>query len=797
MLKTVWRSILKTKSLSAIHIIGLAISIAAATLLFLTAMFELSFDNFHQDSDRIAMIYKSSEPQTGKKNELSMPTPLAPQLKKDIPSIAYITRYANSTITLKNRDKEFSSNNRFVDTDFFQIFDFPFIAGNKHALSDPGNLILTENMAHILFGTTDVIGKQIEVNNGGTWQTATVGAVLKNIPANSSLRFSSLFRYENRPGYQEQTQQWENMNHEVFVKMKSELNKLNFSKETQAFTAQFFKSAIDRLKRDGAKADAEGNYYSFHLLPLSKLHSNDFGTGSSISASFPWVLLLISALILFISASNFVNLSLANSISRRREIGTRKTLGGTTWDIVYQLTLESFLLCFIALLLGLTLVYLFLPQFNAMMNYQLKLLELLNPKNLIIFTAVFLILSLIAGGLPAFSAARTNIILSLKGSDKIKSSRLRSTLTVLQFAISIILIIATIVISSQMNYIAHKPLGFNKTEVISIPIGSGIDKEDALRQMRTILEQQPWVKSVSASDFNIGMGRDGSLSTSIFGFEHQNREIKTNYMRVDYDYLKTLDIKLIAGRDFDKKFTTDSNALIINKAMAAQFGGADQVLDKKIDINGGSTVIGIMDDFNFRDLRTAIEPLTISVNPKVFTVEYIFVRVAAGQVSLTLDKINDIWKKLNPKASIPASYLDENTQNLYQSERTFSKIVISGTGIAIIISCLGLFGLALLSINTRVKEIGIRKVLGSTVSGIIILLSRDFIRLVLIAFLIAAPFAWWTMHNWLQTFAYRIDIQWWMFVLAGGLAITIAWCTIAWQAFRAASTNIVESLKDE
>lgn len=797
MFKTAWRSIIKSKSLSAIHIIGLAVAIAASTVLFLTGMFELSYDNFHKDGERIAMLYKTTEPTTGKRSDSSMPTPLAPQLKKDIPSIENITRYANSTIILKNGDKEFSSMNRFVDADFFKIFDFEFLSGSTNVLNDLSNLVLTETMAKNLFGTADVLGKQVEVNLDGTWKAATVGAVLEDNPKNSSLKFSSLYRFENRPRYQESVQAWDNMDHEVYVKMKAKVNDDVFAKETKAFTEQFFKEDIDRLKRDGAKTDINGSYYSFHLLPLSKVHLNDFGPENSLSSNYPWILLLISGLILFIAASNFINLSLANSISRNREIGTRKTLGGTTWDIVKQLTLESLILCILSLLVGLLIAYLILPQFNANMNYQLKITNLFTGKNLIIYLLVFFVLSLIAGGLPAMKAARSNIIQSLKGSNKIKASSLRSSLTVLQFVIAILLIIATIVISTQLNYISNKPLGFDKTEVISIPIGSGINQEDALQRMRVELSSQPWVKSVSAADINIGKGKDGTIQRSIFGFEHENKEIKTNYMRIDYDYLKTLGIKLIAGRDFDRSFGTDSNAVIINKQMAALMGGEDKILGQKIDLNEGSTVIGIMDDFNFQNLREQVDPLTVSVNPNVFNVQYIFVRVETKQLAETLDKLNGIWKKVNPKAKVEPTYLDENTQNLYQNERVFSRIVISGTSIAIMISCLGLFALALLTINNRVKEIGIRKVLGSSVSSIIMLLSKDFIRLVLLAFFIAAPIAWWVMSKWLQTYAYRIDIQWWMFALAAGVSVLIAWSTIAWQAFRAANANIVDSLRDE
>ena len=798
MLKTVWRSIIKTKSLNIIHITGLAIAIAAATVLFLTAMFELSFDNFHENGERIGLIYSQSEPETGLKNNSSMPAPLTPQLKATIPSIESATRVLHGNVILKNGEKEFVSTNRFVDPDFLSIFSFPMLSGNKTSLDQLNDIVLTDAMAKNLFGTSDVIGKQVQVNNNGVWQAMTISAILNDLPANSSFEFHSLVRFENSPDYQKFKDLWDSQNHQVFVKVKAEkINDAAFVKESRAFTNQNFKINIDRLKRDGGKPNAYGDYFSLHILPLSKLHTNDFSFGESISPNFPWILLLISGLILFIASSNFINLSLANSISRNREIGTRKTLGGTTWDIVKQLWLESFILCLLSLLLGLGIASLILPEYNANMNYELQVVDLFSIENAIIFLSIFILLTLIAGGLPAWKIARTNIIESLKGASKIKSSNLRNSLTVLQFIIAITLIIATIVISSQLNYLVKKPLGFNKSEVISIPIGKGIDKEDALNRMRIALQQQPWVKSVSASDMNIGRGRDGSLQRSMFGFEHENKEIITNFMRIDYYYLKTLDIKLLEGRDFDRSFSADSNSIIINKQMAAQLGGADKILGKTIELNGKSLVIGIIDNFNFHDLKSAVEPLTISVNPNLFPVEYIFVRVETNQLGTTLEKVENIWKSINPKANNLASYLDENTQNLYQSEKTFSKIVISGTSIAIVISCLGLFALALLTINTRVKEIGIRKVLGSSVSSIIVLLSKNFVRLVLIAFFVAAPLAWWVMNNWLQTYAYRIEIQWWMFVLAAAISIVIAWSTIAWQAFRAANANPVDSLRDE
>jgi len=797
-IKIAWRSITKAKSLSFIHIIGLAIALAAAIVLFLTARFELSYDAFHKDVDRIGLLYSKIQPERGVEYNTSMAPPLAPLLKAQIPDIEAISRVVNSNIILRNGNKEFESSNKFVDLDFMNILTFPIIEGDKKALNDLGSIVLDEAMANRLFGSIDIIGKQVEVLSNGEWTPRIVTAVLTTPPANSSLKFNSLMRFEQRPNYAEEKDRWDIVNHDVLVKLKSgKVDDSKFSMEVKSFTNQYFKETIKNLKRDGGQVDKDGSYFSLHLIPIADVHLSNLGIANGPSASFPWILLGIAGLVVFIACSNFINLSLANSLLRSKEIGTRKTLGGTVKHLIIQLWSEAVVLCLIALAIGLLLAYFILPEYNANMNYRLSLAQLFSPMNLLLFTGIFLFITIIAGGYPAWKIANSNIINSLKGAATVKSSRLRNILTVLQFSIAILLIVSTIVISSQLNYIANRPLGFNKTEVISIPIGNGINHEDALTRMRVELAKESWVSSVSAADFNMGMGNDFTTRRSVFGFEQENKEYTTNYMRIDYDYLKTLDIKLLAGRDFDRQFSTDSNSVILNKQMAEQMGGIDKVLGKYLNLNGKSLVIGIIDDFNFQDLKKKVEPLSLSINPNVFNIDYIFVRVNTQNLRESLTKVENIWKRVNPKAEIAASYLDQNTQNLYQDDRRFSNIVMVGTGIAIFISCMGLFALALLTINRRVKEIGIRKVLGSSISSLIILLSKDFIKLVLIAFVIAAPIAWYIMNSWLQAYAFRINIQWWMFALAASIAVFIAWSTIAWQTFRAARVNPVDSLRDE
>jgi len=797
-LKIAWRNLLKNRVLGGIQIFGLAFAIATATLLYLTAMYELSFDNFHKDKERIGLLYFKSQPVEGTRYNSSVATPLAPLLKSEFPEVKQASRYLNGDVLLRHGDKQFQSDNKYVDPDFLSIFSFSFLHGNEQALNDLNALVINETMAKNLFGSTDVVGKQVEVYQQGQWQTETVTAVLEKARANSDFDFQSLLRFEQNPDYSTNQEEWSNTDHSVFVKVAaSKIDDRTFSQKARSFVKLYYKNDIDVLKNNGGITDKNGDYLSMHLLPLNRYHLNNLGLGKAGSPVFPWILLLISGLILFIAGSNFINLSLANSLTRNKEIGTRKTLGGSTARLIGQLWTESLLICIIALFLGLILARIGLKEYNSFMNYDLRLSQLFSPLNLLIFILVFLLLTLFAGGYPAWRIARQNIVQTLKGTATLKSGGLRNGLTILQFSIAIVLIVATIVVSSQLNFLNNRPLGFNKSEVISIPIGSGIDSESALSQMRNELAAQPWVQSVSASDINIGLGRDGNTSTHRVGFEYEGRQIYTYFMRVDYDYLKTLGIKLLAGRDFDRSYPTDKEAVIINKKMADQLGGIEYILNRPLDLDNNPQVIGVFDDFNFQDLRKKVKPLTLSINPLLSPVEYLFVRVKTNNLSKSIQDVEEIWKRINPQAGISPSYLDENTEKLYRSEKRMGHIVISGAIITILISCMGLFALALLSINKRVKEIGIRKVLGSSVSNIVILISRDFLKLVTLSFVVAAPVSWWMMHRWLENFAYHITLQWWMLIGAGGMTVVIALLTVSSQAVRAAMANPVDSLRDE
>ncbi|SEL52350.1 ABC transporter permease [Parapedobacter koreensis] len=794
------RNLRKRKVFTTIHILGLSVAFAAAILLFLTAMFELSYDDFHANRGRIGMVYDVSNPTTGKEYGETKPIPFGPTLKAEIPAVERMSRFGNGAAILRHGDKQFVAAARFVDPDFLHMFSFSLQHGNASALDALDNIVISETMAKNLFGHTDVIGESIEAQINGQWQSKVVTAVTTILPQNSSLTFNTLLRFEHMmPDYQGYLDNWGHANHSVFIQWAGDkLDPVAFNRQARPFMATHYEGEIANLKRDGASPDEHGEYLALHVLPMGEYHLNSLGIGGGGPPMFPWMLLLIATLILFIAGSNFVNLSLAGSFTRSREIGMRKTLGGRPWQLMAQLWGESLLVCLFALTLGGLLAWALLPQYNANMNYSLAISQLFAGWNLPLFLATFLFLTAISGGYPAWLMARINTIQTLKGKLQLNAGGgLRSALTVVQFAIAVVLIIGTLVMSSQLHYLHTRPLGFNKTEVISIPIGDEIDKETALKRMRAELASLPQVESLSGSDINIGRGSDGGAATSRVGFGYEDRTIRTHWLRVDYDYLSTLDLQLVAGRDFSRDFATDTNAVLINEQMAAQLGGIDKILGQTIPVNDGMQVIGVVKDYNFKDLRQQIEPLTMFINPNEFPLEYLFVKVRPENLATSLAAVEAVWKKVNPRATDGASYLDENTDNQYRRDQRFTNIIISGATLAILISCMGLFAIALLSINRRVKEIGVRKVLGASVAGIIVLLSRDFIKMVGIAFVIGAPVAWWAANKWLESFAYRIDVNAGLLILGGAIVLLVALATVITQSLRAALANPVESLRDE
>lgn len=800
-IKIAWRNLWKHKTFAVIVVFGMAIAFAAALLLSLTAYHELSYDQFHTNKKHLYQLYFEEQRPAGREASSSMPIPLAPALKAEYADVKYVTRFGSSAHNVvRYKNKEVDLNVRAVDPDFLHMFTFPILAGNAQApLNNLNNIVITEHCAQVLFDKEGPVGKTVEMKAGDTWESYTVTAVAKDFPNNSSFTFDILGRFEHFPAYRELQNVWDSDNHEVFVQLRDKAEQAAFEKKTFAFIHKYYADKLTSMKRDGSKPDKDGEVLRLRMTPFADIHFTEISdTGAGVNKFYPYLLLIISGFILFIACVNFVNLSLARSFTRSKEIGIRKVMGAMRWQLISQFWGEALIVSLLALIVGLGIAYLLLPYYKQVFYQAMSVSMLRSPLLIAYIIGGFLLVTLFAGGYPAWMVSAFNTIETVKGKLPVgRSHRVRNTLMVVQFVLSSLLIICTMIIWQQINYLRTKPLGYNKQQVISLPVGAAMDPEKALALMRDRLAKEPRIVSVTGTDMNMGRGRDGSSSTSIMGFDYKNKGIKTHWLRVDYDYLKTMGIQLLSGRDFSRSYGMDTAGVLINETMAKQLGEKDP-LTAVLDLDGAKLqVLGVVKDFHFKSLHRELAPLTMVVRPNNWPVSYIFIRVQPDNLPASMEVIKKAWKEVNPKESFLASFLDENTDRTYNKETRLSKIFMSGAILAILISCMGLFAIALLAIIQRTKEIGIRKVLGASVPHIVGLVSKDFLLLVLIAIVIASPIAWYVMHNWLQSFYYRIGIAWWVFALAGVIALLIAFITLSLQSVKAAMRNPVSSLRSE
>jgi putative ABC transport system permease protein len=801
-LKIAWRNLLKGKVFNLINITGLSVAVACCILLFLTVDYEFSFDTFHKNLPDIYQVYLTENRAKGVEHNTAMPSPLTPAMKAEYPDVQYISRLGNGHAEVSYKAKKIMQSVRFVDEDFLRIFTFPLEKGSvKTALHDLRSIVITAEVAKAIFGTENPVGKMVELNLYNQNQSFVVGGVAEDFPDNSSIGFDVLMRFENYFNYQQNLDKWDVGNHVTYLKLHAGTDRTLFEKRLIPFAKNHFKEDIGNIKRDGAAPDANGNVFTVNLTPFAGNHfNNDLSglEGSPISRVYVIALLAIGVFILLIACINFINLNIARAFNRAREVGVRKTLGAGKWQLLVQFWVETALVCLIAFGFGLLISSLILPLFAQNFKSHIHLKMLLQPGLLLASFSTFFLITLIAGFYPALLMLRYKTVLVLKGTvNTTKPGHVRNILLVTQFALSTLLIICTLVTWQQMQYMQNRPLGYNRSEVISIPLGnlSGTNALDVLRQK---LQGSPEVESITGSRANLGLGNDGSTMNSVTGFNYNGHELRTNIQIVDYDYAKTLGIRLLTGRDFSRDFATDSNSVVINEKMAAAIGGKNPV-GTFLPFEDGKPpmqVIGVVKDYNFKSLHEEVEPLTLSMK-QTRPLQYVFVRIKPVGLNASFNHLKLQWHELFPNTEFKGSWLNENTERQYQSEKRLSNIFIGSAIIAILISCIGLLAMAMMTMVQRTKEIGIRKVLGSSISGIVLLVSKDFIKLVLLASILAFPVAWWVMHNWLQSFAYRIEISWWIFGLATLIALVIAVATVSFQAVKAALANPVKSLRSE
>lgn len=801
-IKTALRNLWKGRVFNFMNVLGLSIAITCCTLLFLTINYEFSFDKFHKNLPDIYQFYLTANRADKIEKNTPMPVPLAPAVKADYQDIQRITRVANGGSMVRYGDKQIGQRIHFVDEDFLKIFTFPVINGDTNRpLKDLNNVVISEVSAKALFGKTNPVGKTIELMLNNKPQSFVVTAVIKDIPDNSSINFDMLLRFECLPQYHSWLNQWDHQDHSVFVQLNSQTNAADFERRLQPFMEKHFAKAIKDIKRDGSRPDANGNVYTLNLMPFVGNHFNtemNGVEGTPISKFSVVSLLIIGLFILLIACINFINLSVARSFTRAREVGVRKTLGASKWQLLSQFWVETIMVCLAALVLGLVLATIVLSGLKATFKSNISLGMLLHPAQLLIAIGLFVLITFSAGFYPAMLMLRYKTVAVLKGTiNNVKPGKVRNTLLVVQFAISTLLIICTLTTWRQVNYLQNRPLGYNKSEVISIPTGNGVDGGKYLKLFRNVVNGDPNVISLTGAYDNLGRGIDGSTRTSVNGFTYKGHEIRTYMQLVDYDYIKTLDIKLMEGRDFSRDFATDTDAILVNEQMA-------KLVSNKSALNAGlpmddvhpMRVIGVFKNYNFHSLHENVAPLTLFLD-KGSSMNYIFIKMRPGNLAQGFDDIKNKWKATFPTVDFKGSWLSENTENQYQKEKRLSVIFISSAIIAILISCIGLVAISVMIMVQRTKEIGIRKVLGSSTSGIVLLLSVDFIKLVGLAALISFPVGWWLMKSWLNDYAYRITLQWWVFALAGVIAVVIAFVTISFQSIRAAVANPVKSLRSE
>ncbi len=772
------RNIKKHKAFSFINIAGFSISLAVVIVISLYAQMEFSTNKFHENYDR---IYKIGNGRT--------PAPIADVVKLNVPEIKHVTRIDNifsESVAMKyGNNLMIVKNLIYADPDFFDIFSFPAVMGNlKTALNEPMSLVLTEKEAKRIFGKENPINKTVKIDNEFD---LTVKAVVYNIPENSSMHFSGVISFislKNIYSKNNDPFNWGRRNYETYFLLPSKSNVGALEKKIET---------ILRNNIPEGRGDLNTSIYSFKDIYYNSELSN-FSTHGNIEKNF--TLVSIAVLILLISVINYINLSTARVSIRYKEVGIRKTLGATRSILIKQFLSESIILGVIAMIFAVLIASVFISIFNNHMDTQLSLFPASVFQISIILLASAIILGTVAGLYPSFFISSFKPYTILKGRMLGGQGKtyLRKGLIIFQFSVTVVLIISAIVIYSQMEFVKNKPLGFQKQNIIYFRTNNEITSKEDL--FRTKILQQPAVE-----DFAYSSAVPGEMSMS-WGqpIKYLGKELDVWFTAVptSNDFMRMMEMKIVNGRNFFEDDKNDEYNVIVNESFVKKYGLTDP-LSAQVTAFGKNKgyVVGVVKDFNFQSLYSQVEPLAFL---NADWGGYGLIKIAStkyGDIKNVIENLKSVWKEISPDFPIEYFFLDEALNNQYKSEERFEESFFYFSLLAILIACLGLYGLSAFTTEQRTKEFGIRKVLGATLTNITMLVSKQFIALVLISNVIAWPIAYYITKNWLQDFAYRISISWWMFILAGGFALVIALATVGFQAIKAATANPVEALRYE
>ena len=769
-IKTALRNIKKYKGYSFINIAGLAVGMACCILIFLWIQDETGYDRFHDYEERLYRVVSSLE---GEWTSTS-PWAISDVLKDDFPEIVRSTRFRTINLLARHEESSHYEEIGFVDPDFLHMFSFPLLLGNPDmALSSTNSVILSEEAANRYFRDEEPVGKILNVNNN---LDLKVTGVIQNVPSNSTLQFDMLAPVQILG--EERLRTWA-LETQAFVMVEENISLEDLKSKISGTTMKYDK----RIENKSVIND---------LQPISRMHL--YGLNDAGSILYIYIFSAIAFIILIVACINFINLTTAKSGNRAVEVGLRKVVGASKSHLIKQFFGEAVLISFLAFVLAVLMVSLFLPSFNNLTQKQLIFDPVHNVPLILSILGIAFFTGVFSGSYPALLFSSFTPIQALResGALSLKSPVLRRILVVFQFTVAVVLIFCSIVLQRQMNYIRNKDLGFNRSYVLRLPMNQDIQNHyDAFKQ--SLLNNSDILSVTSASSVPLIIG---NINPVYWEGRGPDQYEVMNFAAVDYDYFKTFQMDFIEGRSFSRDFTTDEQNYIINEA-AVRFTKMESPIGKLFSIwTREGRVIGVVKDFHSRSLHDEIRPVVFTLTTN-WPHNYIFVRTNPEKVQSSLRSIEATWKQFAAGYPFEYDFLDDIFNRQYQTDQRMGQVITDFTFLAIFISCLGLFGLASYMTERRTKEIGIRKVLGASVSSVVLMFSKDFTKWVLAANIIALPIAWYVASRWMQNYAYRISISWWLYLLSGGLALAIALLTVGYQSLKSAFANPADSLRYE
>lgn len=775
-LKIAFRNILRQKGYSFINIFGLAVGIAACLLISLWVQDELNFDKFHKNNENIFQMVQTQYYPSGPFSVRSMPGPLAGKLLEHFPEVESATRFGYAPAVVANGDRSHQEFLNVVDNSFFSMFTFPFTFGDaENALSEPYSIVITPEIANKYFDDENPLGKTLTINNKYEF---TITGITEKIPGNSSLDLELVVPFEFLRELGENIDSWTN-NHQTFIQLNPNVDPLEFNEKVKHFFQVLHGNETETI---------------LYTFPFTKVHLYS-ATGMQDNISGIYLISIIAILILVIACINYMNLSTAKSARRAREVGLRKVVGANRNQISRQFLFESMLLTLLSMIFALGIVEITLPYYNSFVGKELSLG--LDPFTLLLISGIVFGSGIVAGSYPAFMLSSFLPVKVLKGS--LSSGRggtiFRKILVIIQFTLSIVLIISTVTIFNQLKFMQNKKLGLDKEDVLYVRNNEVL--KEKYESFRSELSSHPDILSLTGSSFlPTGIWSNGS------GWDWNGREEEFDPLigncGITRDFAQTLGINMLDGREFNFQSDNEDRAfkeIIINKTLAEMTKLENPIGEHMQYYNYDLEIVGVMDDFNFKPLSYDIEPLIFFNSTE--EAEFYLIKYNGINQKNVIDHIEKVCEDLNPGYPVTISFLDERYDRIYNDEKKLGTLFNLFASLAVIISCLGLFGLASYMAERRTKEIGVRKVLGSSVSKLVYLLSIDFIKWVFIANIIACPIAWYAMHKWLQNYAYHTPLSVGLFLFTGLITFIIAFITVGYQTIKAANSNPVDALKYE